>query len=48
MIAIYLKEQGHDVTAFSRNPRVLQNVIGDACDLKLIEELINNMRFDGS
>jgi len=47
LIAIYLKEQGHDVTAFSRKPFVFcKNVIGDACDLKLIEELINNMRFD--
>ena len=46
-IAIYLKEQGHDVIAFSRREfPFCQNVIGDASDLKLIEKVIKDGSFD--
>lgn len=46
-ISIYLKEQGHNVTAFSRKPfNYCENVIGDVTDLKLLEDLINKGEFD--
>jgi dTDP-4-dehydrorhamnose reductase len=46
-ITIYLKEQGHHVTAFSRKPfSYCENVNGDITDLKLLEGLIKKGDFD--
>lgn len=46
-IAIYLKEQGHDVVAFSRKDfPFCKNVIGDASDLNLIKKLVRDGEFD--
>lgn len=46
-IAIYLKEQGHKVVAFSRRPFIYcENVIGDVYNLKLIEDVICNGQFN--
>lgn len=46
-IAIYLKEQRHNIVAFSRRDfPFCKNVIGDASDLKLIEEVIKDGEFD--
>lgn len=46
-IAIYLKEQGHDVTAFTRRPFLLcKNIIGDVSNFKLIEDVIGKGKFD--
>jgi dTDP-4-dehydrorhamnose reductase len=46
-ITIYLKEQGHHVTAFSRKPiNYCEHVIGDITDLKILEGLINKGEFD--
>ncbi|MCL6574369.1 MAG: sugar nucleotide-binding protein, partial [Bacillus sp. (in: Bacteria)] len=46
-ISIYLKEQGHEVVAFSRKPFPhCENLIGDINDLKLIEHTINKGQFD--
>jgi len=45
-IAIYLKEQGHDVTAFTRRPFLLcKNIIGDVSNFKLIEDVIGKGKF---
>ena len=45
-IAIYLKEQGYDVTALTRKPfPFCQNIISDATDLKLIKKVIRNSKF---
>jgi dTDP-4-dehydrorhamnose reductase len=46
-ISIYLKEQGHEVVAFSRKPfTYCENIIGDINDIKLIEHTIINGKFD--
>jgi len=46
-ISIYLKEQGHDITAFSRKPfRFCKNILGNACELKLLEDVIKKGEFD--
>jgi dTDP-4-dehydrorhamnose reductase len=46
-ISIYLKEQGHDITAFSRKPfPFCKNILGDACELKLLEDVIKKGEFD--
>jgi dTDP-4-dehydrorhamnose reductase len=46
-IAIYLKEQGHDVTAFSRRPfPFCQNIIGDITDFKLVEDIVRKGEYD--
>lgn len=46
-IAIYLKEQGHDVTAFTRRHFLLcKNIIGDVSNFKLIEDVIGKGEFD--
>lgn len=46
-IAIYLKEQGYDVTAFTRRPFLLcKNIIGDVSNFKLIEDVIGKGEFD--
>jgi dTDP-4-dehydrorhamnose reductase len=40
-VAIYLKEQGHDVITFSRRPfPFCENIIGDITDFKLVEDVI--------
>jgi dTDP-4-dehydrorhamnose reductase len=47
MISIYLVEQGHEVTAFTRKPfPYCTNIIGDVRDIKLIEKVILNGEFD--
>lgn len=46
-IAIYLKEQGHDVTAFTRRPfPFCRNIISDISNLRLIEKVIQDGDFD--
>lgn len=46
-IAIYLKEQEHDVTTFTRRPFLLcKNIIGDVSNFKLIEDVIEKGEFD--
>lgn len=41
-IAIYLKEQGHDVTTLSRKPfSYCRNIIGDVTDLNILTDVIN-------
>ena len=46
-ISIYLKEQGHDITAFSRKPfPFCKNILGNACELKLLEDVIKKGEFD--
>ena len=46
-IAIYLKEQGYDVTALTRKPfPFCQNIISDVTDLKLIAKVIRDGKFN--
>lgn len=47
-ISIYLKERGHHVVGFSRKgvPFLKEQVIGDACDEKLLAEAIGEGEFD--
>jgi dTDP-4-dehydrorhamnose reductase len=46
-ISIYLKEQGHEVVAFSRKSfTYCENIIGDINNVKLIEDTINKGNFD--
>ncbi|WP_094603859.1 hypothetical protein SPSIL_042710 [Sporomusa silvacetica DSM 10669] len=46
-ISIYLKEQGHKVTAFTRQPfPFCKNIIGDISDLKMVEEAVEKSEFD--
>jgi dTDP-4-dehydrorhamnose reductase len=46
-IAIYLKEQGYDVTAFSRRPfPFCPNIIGDITDFKLVKDIIRKGEYD--
>lgn len=46
-ISLYLSEQGHDVTGFSRTvPKVVNGVIGDAGDTDLIRNVIRDGKFD--
>jgi dTDP-4-dehydrorhamnose reductase len=46
-ISIYLKEQGYDITAFSRKPfPFCKNILGNACELKLLEDVIKKGEFD--
>lgn len=46
-IAIYLKEQGHEVTALSRKPFLYcRNIIGDVTDLKFLADVINENDYD--
>lgn len=46
-ISIYLKEQGHDITAFSGKPfPFCKNIVGNACELKLFEDIIKKSEFD--
>ncbi|MFS0821472.1 SDR family oxidoreductase [Bacillus sp. 1P02SD] len=47
VIAIYFKEQGHDVTAFSRREfPFCKNIIGDVTDLPLLTETIEMGQYD--
>lgn len=46
-IAIYLKEQGHNVITFSRKPfPYCENIIGDVTDFKVIEGIIKKVDYD--
>lgn len=47
VIAIYLKEQGHDVTTLSRRPfPYCDNIIADVTNLSLLSETILNGKYD--
>lgn len=47
IIAIYLKEQGHEVVGFARTPSdFVPTVIGDAYDTKLIEKCLLEGNYD--
>lgn len=46
-ISIYLNEQRHDVTTFTRRPfKFSKNIIGDINDLKSLEDTIREGKFD--
>lgn len=46
-IAVYLKEQGHKVTALTRTPfSYCENIMADVTNLKLIGEIINTGNYD--
>lgn len=46
-IAIYLQEQGHDVTAFSSKPfSYSHNIIGDATEKSALISILNNGSYD--
>lgn len=46
-IALYLKEQGHEVVGFSRKKvNFVDSIEGDACDLDSVREIIRNGHFD--
>lgn len=46
-ISIYLKERGHDVTAFSTSPfSYCKNIIGDATDLASLKAIIEEGNYD--
>ena len=47
IIAIYLKEQGHDVVGFARTPSdFVSTIVGDAYDTKLIEKCLSEGNYD--
>ncbi|QGQ48273.1 SDR family oxidoreductase [Metabacillus sediminilitoris] len=47
VIAIYLKEQGHEVTALTRRPfPYCENIIADITNLPIVSETINNGKYD--
>ena len=47
LIAIYLKEQGHDVLGYSRTPsKFIKSIIGDVHDTKLLKKIILEGNFD--
>lgn len=47
MIAMYLKNNGHDVTGFAKNKSLIcDTVIGDALDKNSIKEVVNKMEYD--
>lgn len=46
-IAIYFKEQGHDVTAYTRTPfPYCENVLGDALDAKRLQSVLHTGQYD--
>ncbi len=46
-ITIYLKEQGYDITAFSRRAfSFCKNIIGDIIDFKLVKDIISSEKYD--
>ena len=46
-IAIYLKEQGHDVTGFARkNLEYVKTIVGDATDFEFLKGLITAGNYD--
>lgn len=48
IIALYFKERGHHVTAFSKTPFVYcENVIGNALDSALLKDVVTEGGFDG-
>lgn len=47
VISIYLSEQGHDVTGFTRRPiDFVENITGDARNESLLETIINDGSYD--
>ena len=47
MISLYLKERGHEVLGFARKKsELVDSVVGDAADMKLIRELVGKNKFD--
>ena len=47
VITLYLKEQGHDVIAFSRNPfPYCKNIIGDVTDAGFVVKMLEETEFD--
>lgn len=47
MISLYMKEQGHEVIGFDRNPPIyVDGVSGDAFDSNTLKEIISNGHFD--
>lgn len=48
LISLYFKEKGHHVTGFARQKSLLleHTVVGDATDLKLIRNIVDNGEFD--
>ncbi len=47
MTAIYLNEQGHDVTGFAREKsRFVRTITGDARDLELLKRIIDDGKYD--
>jgi dTDP-4-dehydrorhamnose reductase len=47
VITIFLKERGHDVTAFSRRPfEHTRNIIGDVTDFSSIKKVIEEEQYD--
>jgi dTDP-4-dehydrorhamnose reductase len=47
VIAIYLKEQGHEVTALTRRKfDYCENVVGDVTNLSMVSEVVNNGGYD--
>lgn len=48
-IALYLKEQGHDVMGFARQKsRYFDSVVGDACDIEFLKKLISEGKYDAT
>lgn len=46
-ISLYLYEQGHDVTTFSRTPfPYCKNILGDATDKKIITNMLQDGKYD--
>ena len=46
-ISIYLKEAGHDVTAFTRKKfEYCNNIIGDVTDFKSLKKIIKEGQYD--
>lgn len=47
MISLYLKEQGHDVIGYARQPsKFVKTVVGDATDFELLKSIVQKGRFD--
>ena len=47
MVALYLKEQGHDVIGYARREaKYIKSVVGDATDFDALSKVIRNGNFD--
>ena len=47
VVALYLKEQGHDVTGFARTESdIVRTVVGDALDENLVRKLVAEGEYD--